>query len=80
MLSYTTGSGILRLKECVSDGSGHLEPAMGEHEVVEINGTDGKFTSMFDMNMLWWGSDGIDYSLSGKIEQDELVMVAESLV
>ena len=79
-LKYTNGSGILHLRECVSDGSGQLEPAMGEPEVVSINDTGGEFTSMFGRNSLWWSADGIDYSLSGAIEQDELVTVAESLV
>ncbi len=79
-LKYTNGSGILHLRECVSDGSDQLKPAMGEPEIVEINGTDGEFTSMFGRNSLQWGADGIDYSLSGEFEQDELVKVAESLV
>jgi outer membrane lipoprotein-sorting protein len=78
-LKYTNGSGILHLRECISDGSGQLEPAMGEPKIVEINGTDGKFTSMFDRNSLWWNADGIDYSLSGELEKDELVKVAESI-
>ena len=79
-LKYTNGSGILHLRECVSDGSDQLKPAMGEPEIVEINGTDGEFTSMFGRNSLQWSADGIDYSLSGEFEQDELVNVAESLV
>ncbi len=53
---------------------------MDDLEVVSINGTDGEFTSMFGMNMLRWSVDGIDYSLSGTLEKDELVKVAESLV
>ncbi len=52
---------------------------MGEPEIVEINGTDGKFTSMFGRNSLCWNADGIDYSLSGELEKDELVKVAESI-
>ena len=79
-LKYTNGSGILHLRECVSDGSDQLKPAMGEPEIVEINGTDGEFTSMFGRNSLQWSADGIDYSLSGEFEQDELVRIAESLV
>jgi outer membrane lipoprotein-sorting protein len=79
-LKYTNGSGILHLRECASDGSDQLKPAMGEPEIVEINGTDGEFTSMFGRNSIQWSADGIDYSLSGAIEKDELVNVAESLV
>jgi outer membrane lipoprotein-sorting protein len=79
-LKYTNGSGILHLRECVSDGSDQLKPAMGEPEVVSINGTDGEFTSLFGRNSVWWSADGIDYSLSGEFEQDELVKVVESLV
>jgi len=47
---------------------------------VSINGTDGEFTSIFGRNSLQWSADGIDHSLSGEFEQDELVKVAESLV
>jgi len=79
-LKYTDGSGILHLRECVSDGSDQLKPAMGEPEIVEINGTDGEFTSMFGRNSIQWSADGIDYSLSGELEKDELVNIAESLV
>ncbi|MEA1908422.1 MAG: outer membrane lipoprotein-sorting protein [Euryarchaeota archaeon] len=79
-LQYTDGSGALYLTEQVSDDSDQPEHAMGEPEIVSINGTDGEFTSMFGMNTLQWSADGIDYSLSGAIGKDELVNVAESLV
>ena len=79
-LKYTNGSGMLHLRECVSDGSSQLEPAMGEPEIVSINGTDGEFTSMFGRNSIQWSANGIDYSLSGGLGKDELVNVAESLV
>jgi outer membrane lipoprotein-sorting protein len=79
-LKYTNGSGILHIRECVSDGSDQLKPAMGDPETVSINETDGEFTSMFGRNSIQWSADGIDYSLSGAIEKDELVKVAESLV
>ncbi|HIE30862.1 MAG TPA: outer membrane lipoprotein-sorting protein [Methanosarcinales archaeon] len=78
-LKYTDGSEILHLTEWVSGDSGRSEPAMGDPEVVSINGTDGEFTSMFGMNTIRWSADGIDYSLSGAFEKDELVRVAESI-
>jgi outer membrane lipoprotein-sorting protein len=80
LLEYTNGSGILHIRECVSDGSDQLKPAMGEPEIVEINGIDGEFMSLFGRNSVWWRADDIEYSLSGEFEKNELVKVAESLV
>ncbi len=79
-LHYTNGDERLHLTEWVSDDSDQSEHAMGEPEIVSINGTDGEFTSMFGMSTLRWSADGIDYSLSGEFEKGELVNVAESLV
>jgi len=79
-LQYTNGDEQLYLAEWISDDTKQSGTMMGEPEIVSINGTDGEFTSMFGMNTLQWSADGIDYSLSGAIEKDELVKVAESLV
>jgi len=79
-LTYTDGSERLHLSERVSDDTEQFGMMMGEPAIVSIDGTDGEFTSMFGMNTLRWSAGGIDYSLSGVIEKDELVNVAESLV
>ena len=78
-LKYTNGDERLHLSEWISDDTEQSRPRMGDPEIVSINGTDGEFTSMFGMNTLQWSADGIDYSLSGAIEKDELVNVAESI-
>ena len=80
LLQYTNGDVQLHLSERISDDTEQSGMTMGEPEIVSINGTDGEFTSMFGMNTLQWSADGISYSLSGVIEMDELVNVAESLV
>jgi hypothetical protein len=80
VLQYTNGGEQLHLSERISDDSDQSEPAVGDPEVVSINSNDGEFTSAFGMNTLQWGADGIDYSLLGVIEKDEMVNVAESLV
>jgi outer membrane lipoprotein-sorting protein len=79
-LQYMNQDERLHLSEQISDDTQQHELSMDDLEVVSINGTDGEFTSMFGMNMLRWSVDGIDYSLSGTLEKDELVKVAESLV
>jgi len=79
-LQYMNGDERLHLSEWISDDTEQSRLRMGDPEVVSINGTDGEFTSMFGMNMLQWSADGISYSLSGTLEKDELVNVAESLV
>ncbi|PXF56307.1 MAG: outer membrane lipoprotein-sorting protein [Candidatus Methanogaster sp.] len=78
-LQYTNGNERLYLSESISDDSDRSESAMGEPEIVSINGTDGEFAPIFGMNTLQWSADGIDYSLSGVIEKDEMVNVAESI-
>jgi outer membrane lipoprotein-sorting protein len=79
-LQYTNGDEQLYLSEWISDDTEQSGTMMGEPEIVSINGTDGEFTSMFGMNTLQWSADGIGHSLSGAVEKDELVKVAESLV
>ena len=79
-LQYMNGDERLHLSEWISDDTQQSGMMMGEPEIVSINGTDGEFTSMFGMNTLQWSADGISYSLSGGLEKDELVNVAESLV
>ena len=78
-LQYTNGDLRLHLSEWISDDTEQSGMMMDEPEIVSINGTDGEFTSMFGMNTLQWSADGIGYSLSGAIEKDELVNVAESM-
>ncbi|MEA1945205.1 MAG: outer membrane lipoprotein-sorting protein [Euryarchaeota archaeon] len=78
-LTYMNGSERLHIAERISDDTEQSRPRMGEPEIVSINGTDGEFTSMFGINTLGWSADGIDYSLSGAIEKDDLVNVAESI-
>jgi outer membrane lipoprotein-sorting protein len=78
-LKYTNGDERLYLSEWISDDTEQSGMRMGDPEVVSINGTDGEFTSMFGMNTLRWSAGDISYSLSGAVEKDELVNVAESI-
>ena len=78
-LGYSNGSELLHLGECVSDAVDQPESMMGEPEVVSINGNDGEFVSVFGINTLRWSADGIDYSLSGSLAEEEMVRVAESI-
>ena len=79
-LQYTNGDERLYISEWLSDDTEQHESKMGEPEMVSINGADGEFTSMFGMNTIKWSVDDIDYSLSGILEKDELIRVAESLI
>jgi len=78
-LMYMNGSELLHISEWVSDAVDHIEPEIGNPEVVSINGTDGEFGSVFDINTLRWCVDGIEYSLSGTITKEEMLRVAESV-
>jgi len=78
-LKYTNGDERLHLSEWISDDTEQSGMRMSEPEIVSINGTDGEFRSMFGMNTLRWSAGDISYSLSGGLEKDELVRVAESM-
>ncbi len=78
-LMYTNGSELLHISEWVSDAVDHIEPEISDLEIVSINGTDGEFGSVFDINTLRWSVDGIEYSLSGTITKEEILRVAESV-
>jgi len=78
-LQYLNEDARLYLSEWISDDTEQSGLGTGEPEIVEINGTDGEFTSMFGMNALQWSAGGISYSLIGTLEKDELVNVAESM-
>jgi len=79
-LQYTNGQERLHLSEWFSDDTEQPESKMGEPEMVSINGADGEFTSMFGMNTLKWSADDISYSLSGTLDKEEMVKVAESMI
>ncbi|MEA1895710.1 MAG: outer membrane lipoprotein-sorting protein [Euryarchaeota archaeon] len=78
-LQYLSGDERLHISEGISDDTEQSGLGAGEPEIVEINGTDGEFTSMFGMNALQWSAGGISYSLFGTLEKNELVNVAESM-
>jgi outer membrane lipoprotein-sorting protein len=78
-LQYTNGQERLYISEWLSDDTEQHESKMGESEIVSINGADGEFVSMFGINTLRWSADGIDYSLSGTLDKEEMVKVAESM-
>lgn len=80
LLMYTNGSEFLHISEWVSDAVDHIEQEISDPEVVSINGTDGEFGSVFGINTLQWGADGIDYSLSGTLAKEDMVRVAESVI
>ncbi len=58
----------------------HIEPEIGNPEVVSINGTGGEFGSVFGINTLQWSAGGIEYSLSGTITKEDMVRVAELVI
>ncbi len=79
-LQYTNGQERLHFSEWLSDNTEQPESKMDEPEMVSINGADGEFTSMFGMNTLKWSADDISYSLSGTLDKEEMVKVAESMI
>ena len=76
---YTNRSELLHVSEWVGDTVDHIEPEISDPEVVSINGTDGEFGSVFDINTLRLSAGGIGYSLSGTIAKEEMLRVAESV-
>jgi len=79
-LTYRNGDETLRISETVCEGEPQGSPLMDSAESVSINGVDGKVISLFgDSKMLQWNLDNIQITLSGSLDKEELILIAESV-
>ncbi|MGP8320971.1 MAG: outer membrane lipoprotein-sorting protein [Methanosarcinaceae archaeon] len=78
-LNYKNGDQRLGITEIAFENEPQLSPIMANAEVVSINGVEGKFALVFGSNMLQWEIGNIQITLSGSIDKDELIHVAEEM-
>jgi outer membrane lipoprotein-sorting protein len=79
-LTYKNGDERLGISEMVFEDEPQSSPIMANAEVVSINDVEGKFVSVFgDNKMLQWEIGNIQLTLSGSLEKEELIQIAESI-
>ncbi|NOQ48874.1 MAG: outer membrane lipoprotein-sorting protein [Methanococcoides sp.] len=78
-LVYENGDEWLHISE-VFFGTGSSDMAvMGDAETVSINGSEGKFVAFTQTNLLRWTTGDIELTITGMVDKDEIVKVAESM-
>ncbi|AKB84914.1 DUF4367 domain-containing protein [Methanococcoides methylutens] len=78
-LVYKNGADWLHISQVFSgtEFSGMLPE--GDVETVSINGSEGQFLALLETNILQWTTNDLELSITGKIDKDELVNMAESM-
>ena len=80
ILNYKNGDLRLGITEIVFEGEPQVSPIMANAEVVSINDVEGKFASVFgDNKMLQWEIGNIHLTLSGSMDRDEMIHIAEEM-
>ncbi|MGP8329517.1 MAG: outer membrane lipoprotein-sorting protein [Methanosarcinaceae archaeon] len=79
-LNYKNGDLRLGITEIVFEDEPQVSPIMANAEVVSINDVEGKFASVFsDNKMLQWEIGNIQLTLSGSMDRDEMIHIAEEM-
>ncbi len=79
-LTYKNGDERLGISEIVLEDEPQASPIMDSAEVVSINGVEGKLVTIYgDSKMLQWEIGNIQLTLSGSLDKEELIGIAESM-
>ena len=79
-LTYLNGDERLGISEIVFEDEPQTSPIMDSAEVVSINGVEGKLVSIYDDHkMLQWEIGNIQLTISGTLDKEELIQIAESM-
>ncbi|MEL4304856.1 DUF4367 domain-containing protein [Methanococcoides sp. LMO-2] len=78
-LVYKNGAEWLHISQVFSGTEFSEMLPEGDVETVSINGSDGQFLSHPKTNILRWTTNDLELSITGKIDKDELVNMAESM-
>lgn len=79
ILRYIKGNDSLILAETVYEGQAQEAAIMNSAENISINGVEGKYLALGEMQLLNWKVGNVDISLSASLEKEELLKVAESV-
>ena len=78
--TYSNSENVFIISEKFYEGEKRIDSIMGNNESVFINDVEGKLYTMYgDSKMLQWEIDNAMISISGFLEKDELIKIAESM-
>ena len=79
-LTYKNGDERLGISEIVFEDEPQTSLIMNSAEVVSIKGIEGKLVTVFDdSKVLQWEMENIRLTLSGSLDKEELIQIAESM-
>lgn len=79
-LTYKNGDERLGISEIVFEDEPQTSQIMDSAEVVSINDVEGKLVTIYDdYKMLQWEIGNIQLTLSGSLDKEELIQIAESM-
>ncbi|MBN1134398.1 MAG: DUF4367 domain-containing protein [Methanosarcinaceae archaeon] len=79
-LTYSNSENVFIISEKFYEGEKEADSIMGNNESVFINDVEGKLYTMYgDFKMLQWEIGNAMISISGFLEEDELIKIAESM-
>ena len=79
-LTYKNGDERLGMSEIVFEDEPQTSQIMDSAEVVSINDVEGKLVTIYDdYKMLQWEIGNIQLTLSGSLDKEELIQIAESM-
>lgn len=80
ILTYMKDAESMVITETVYESQAPEAAIMDSAEDVSINGTEGKYISMGDLNLLNWKLGNVDLTITASLEKAELLKIAESIV
>lgn len=78
-LVYKSGDDWLHISEVFYETGSSDTSVMDGAETVSINGSEGKFVAFTQTNLLRWAKGDIELTITGMVDKDEIVKVAESV-
>ncbi len=79
-LTYKNGDERVGISETVFEDEPQTSPIMDSAEVVSINDVEGKLVTIYNDNkMLQWEIGNIQLTISGTLDKEELIQIAESI-
>jgi len=79
ILTYMKDEESMVITETVYESQAPEAAIMDSAENVSINGTEGKYLSMGDLNLLNWKLGNVDLTMTASLEKAELLKIAESI-
>jgi len=79
-LTYRNGDERLGISETVFEDKPHTSQIMDSAEVVSINDVEGKLVTIYDdYKMLQWEIGNVQLTITGTLDKEEMIQIAESM-